>query len=256
MGPSVQERRKTLRTIDPEAVVLFPGSFRSAWICRGIGKVRIGVRQDSRSWWLTHAFPRGTSRPRATHEHYADLVEHAVGIRPGPPHSLRAKGRGIDRSGIVLVPGASRPFKRWPESRFVVLAKALQTYQEPITLIGAPAEQTMLNAIARKIPDSKVICNERLPQTLESIKKAKILVGNDTGPRHLAALFGTPCVTLFGPTDPRWAPPTQYEHALRSQPFAPGELVANDAPGVFHLERISVGDVVSAVQQVMANQYG
>jgi heptosyltransferase-2 len=37
------------------------------------------------------------------------------------------------------------------------------------------------------------------------VQRSKLMVCNDTGPRHFAAAFGVPTVTLFGPTDPVWA---------------------------------------------------
>ncbi len=249
--PSNSKRRQVLRSIDPDAVILFTGSFRSAWIARGQGHIRIGSRSEGRGWLLTHAVPRGTSRPRPTSEHYADLIEVAVGLRPPPPQVVTPPKPKINRSGIVLVPGASRSKKRWPESRFVALGKKLQATGHAIVLLGAPNEKECLQRISEHIPQSEVICETSLQPALAAIQRAAVVVGNDTGPRHLATLFGTPCVTLFGPTDVRWAPPSQHEHALRAQPFAPGPLIADDQPNVFATERIPTGDVLFTVQKIL-----
>ena len=250
-APNNAQRRQVLRSINPDAVILFAGSFRSAWIARGLGNLRIGTRSEGRGWLLTHPVPRGTSRPRPTSEHYADLIEVAVGVRPPPPQEVIPPARTIQRSDIVLVPGASRSKKRWPESRFVELGKKLQEIGHAIVLLGAPTEKTLLHAISEHIPQSRVICESNLQPALAAIQRAAVVVGNDTGPRHLATLFGTPCVTLFGPTDARWAPPTQHEHALRAQPFAPGSLIADDQPNVFAMERIPTGDVLHTVRKIL-----
>ncbi|RPG08365.1 MAG: glycosyltransferase family 9 protein [Phycisphaera sp. TMED24] len=245
------QRRQLLRSINPEAVIMFTGSFRSAWIARGLGHIRIGTRSEGRGWLLTHAIPRGTSRPRPTSELYADLVEVAVGERPGRPQTLISEPPKLTRSGIVLVPGASRSNKRWPESRFISLGQKLQATGHGITLLGAPDEQNRLLEMSKHIPQSQVICEAGLNPALSAIQHAAVVVGNDTGPRHLATLFGTPCVTLFGPTDVRWTPTTTNEHTLQAQPFAPKELVANDQPAAFAMERIPVGDVLFAVRNIL-----
>jgi heptosyltransferase-2 len=36
------------------------------------------------------------------------------------------------------------------------------------------------------------------------IRKANLLITNDTGPRHFAIAFDTPVITIFGPTEPEW----------------------------------------------------
>jgi heptosyltransferase-2 len=38
----------------------------------------------------------------------------------------------------------------------------------------------------------------------EVVRRCDLVVTNDTGPRHLAAAFGVPVVTIFGPTHPQW----------------------------------------------------
>lgn len=246
-----RERRRLLQDINPDAVILLSGSFRSAWIARGLGQIRIGTRTEGRRWLLTHAIPRGTSRPRPTCELYADLVEVAVGRRPKRPKRLVPEDPKPARSGVVLVPGASRDNKRWPESRFVDLGQKLQASGHAIMLLGAPEENARLCAMSEHIPRSRVICENSLHPALLAIQNAAVVVGNDTGPRHLATLFGTPCVTLFGPTDVRWTPPATSEHALRAQPFAPGELVADDNPAAFTMDRIPTGDVLSTVHHIL-----
>ena len=58
-----------------------------------------------------------------------------------------------------------------------------------------------------------------------------MLITNDTGPRHIAAAFGVPTVTLFGPTDPRWTtlPPGQHPFVhVVADPDLPPEMLADD----------------------------
>ena len=246
-----RQRRQLLQSIHPDAVIMFTGSFRSAWVARGLGRIRLGTRTEGRGWLLTDTISRGTSRPRATSELYADLVEVAVGKRPRPPQSLISEDPKTTRSGIVLVPGASRENKRWPESRFVQLGQKLQGIGHAITLLGSPEEHHRLRDMSNQILHAQVVCEPRLHAAFSAIQHAAVVVGNDTGPRHLATLFGTPCVSLFGPTDIRWTPPAANEHALRAQPFAPGELIADDQPAAFAIDRIPTGDVLFTVQRIL-----
>jgi ADP-heptose:LPS heptosyltransferase len=105
--------------------------------------------------------------------------------------------------------------------------------------------------MSNQILHAQVVCEPQLQAALSAIQHAAVVIGNDTGPRHLAALFGTPCVTLFGPTDIRWTPPAANEHALQAQPFAPGELIADDRPAAFAIDRIPTGDVLFNVQKIL-----
>lgn len=245
------QRRQVLRSIQPDAVIMFTGSFRSAWVARGLGRIRIGTRTEGRGWLLTHAISRGTSRPRPTSELYADLVEVAVDVRPGPLQPLISAVPKSSRSGVVLVPGAIRKNKRWPESRFVELGQKLQAVGHTITLLGSPEEHHRLRGMSNQILHAQVVCEPKLQAAFSAIQHAAVVIGNDTGPRHLATVFGTPCVTLFGPTDIRWTPPAANEHALQAQPFAPGELIADDRPAAFAIDRIPTGDVLFSVQKIL-----
>ena len=81
------------------------------------------------------------------------------------------------------------------------------------------------------------------------------MVTNDTGPRHIAAAFGVPLVSLFGPTDHRWTTiPTRAsgpERIVLADPTLPDTQSANDHPERCAIDRIDVNTVIQAVDQVL-----
>jgi len=78
------------------------------------------------------------------------------------------------------------------------------------------------------------------------------MISNDTGPRHLAAAFGTPCVALFGPTDRRWTVlPEACERHLVAEPFLPEDHVADKYPRACMIDRIASGDVIHAADEFL-----
>ncbi len=119
---------------------------------------------------------------------------------------LRARGVGTDQA-VVLHPGAGRPGKVWPG--FAPLARRLAGQGLPVVLVTGPADAV---AAARLVADGTVaetmiardLPLRRLAALLEA---ARVFVGNDSGPSHLAAALGCPTLVLFGPTNPAvWAP--------------------------------------------------
>ena len=79
------------------------------------------------------------------------------------------------------------------------------------------------------------------------LRRAALLITNDTGPRHIAAALGTPIVALYGPTDHRWTTlQAARERSVLAEPFLPEELVADRHPKACAIEKIAVEDVVHA----------
>ena len=75
--------------------------------------------------------------------------------------------------------------------------------------------------------------NLPLPELAAVLSRCRLFLGHDSGVSHLVAAVGTPCVLLFGPTDPAmWAPPGDHVRVLRRGPI---------------LDTISVDDVLAAV---------
>jgi heptosyltransferase-2 len=125
-------------------------------------------------------------------------------------HELLA-GRGYDpaRPTIVFIPGAKfGASKCWPPRYFAQLAdQLLEARPANLVVISAPGEEAIGEAIEQLSPRG-VIHLWRDPIGLGRLKalvaESHLVVTNDTGPRHVAAAFDVPVVTIFGPTDPRW----------------------------------------------------
>ena len=86
------------------------------------------------------------------------------------------------------------------------------------------------------------------------IRRAAVMLTNDTGPRHIGAAFGVPTVTLFGPTDPRWTmlPDDGTARAdLVADPALPDGDLADDHPERCRIDRIEVEGVIAAVEGVL-----
>lgn len=124
---------------------------------------------------------------------------------------------------LVLAPSASFFYKRWPIASFVELAQLLLEKTPHHIVILAGKDDQFCDAF-------KVIENPRLinlqgkttlKESMAILSKSQVSVGNDSGMNHIAEAYGVPCVTLFGPTDPRFgfAPHGNKSTYLSKDPF-------------------------------------
>ncbi|MFA5264859.1 MAG: glycosyltransferase family 9 protein, partial [Opitutaceae bacterium] len=71
-------------------------------------------------------------------------------------------------------------------------------------IVGGEADGKALAALARV---GECLANAPLPELARRLRLSHLHLGHDTGITHLAAAVGTPCIALFGPSDPElWAP--------------------------------------------------
>ena len=109
-------------------------------------------------------------------------------------------GLGLPEEFALLVPGGSprRPGKRWPAACYAALARRLSERGLAPVLIGADAERDVIAAIADRCKDAIDLCGRTsLAQLASLCRRARVAVGNDTGPMHVAALAGCGTVVLF-----------------------------------------------------------
>jgi ADP-heptose:LPS heptosyltransferase len=131
---------------------------------------------------------------------------------------LFLKGKGIDAKKpiIILHPGATDSFKRWPENSYIALGqKLLQEIDCHLLISGTGKEKRLIEHISSKIKGSIALFP---PLSLRNfaalLKKADLLVTNDTGPMHLSLAVKTKTLALFLPTDPATTGPYHAPHGL------------------------------------------
>ncbi len=122
----------------------------------------------------------------------------------------------------VIVPGSAQVSKCWPADRFAALADRL-TSEHGLSVIatGSEAEGPMIERIATLAdkPIANLAGRTSIPELVEILRSARLVVSNDTGPGHIAAALGKPLVMMFS-----WSNP------LRVGPYRRPEcVVARDA---------------------------
>lgn len=279
MGPRHAAAKVRHRRYD--TALLLTNSFSSALITRLAGiRHRIGYERDARGLLLTHKLeaPKrsdGSWAPISAVRYYdtlartflapdADASTRFMELASTPEQSA-ASTDILARAGItdtsryaILNPGGNDPAKRWPPDRFIEAGRHLsQRYDLRILVNGSPGERDLVNTITQAC---RGVSLTDLGITLGSLKgvvaRASVMLTNDTGPRHVAAAFGVPLVSLFGPTDHRWTIiPTRDrapEELLLADPTLPDAELANDHPERCRVDRISTADVIAALDRVLS----
>ncbi len=206
----------------------------------------------------TH-FVDSSVRNRHTADHYTDLLK-VLGIpRENEPLRL-CLPQDVVLAASALIPkspyavihaGTARPEKYWLPERWAEVATALaKDHGLHIVLTGSNdfAETDHLAAIRNAMPRDIAVIDlsgkTGLPELAAVIQGAAIFCGVDTAAMHLADAVKTPCVALFGPTNPfHWRPRHTRSTVLRArtmEPFTPDQQGGA-------MSEISAEQVISAV---------
>ncbi|MDP2285431.1 MAG: glycosyltransferase family 9 protein [Pseudohongiella sp.] len=143
-----------------------------------------------------------------------------VNLQIDPPDNqlmarLAHSGLDFKRPLMLMHAGASKGYKQWPSDHFVQLARLSVKAGYQIALIGAGRSDEAVNAhimlelgTGDAYPDYVDLCNQlSLLELARLMRISNKIVGNDSGPSHLASALGVPGVVIFGPTDIRiWRP--------------------------------------------------
>lgn len=146
---------------------------------------------------------------------------------------------GLTPPYMLLIPGASehREAKRWPVENYAALAKRIADAGIQPAIIGGKAEGLIAQEIVKREPRVKnLVTRTDLFQIVTLAETAVFVVGNDTGPMHMATLAGAPGIALFALTE------SNPDH---SAPRGPKPVIVNAAPT---LPELSVDDVWQSVR--------
>ncbi len=172
------------------------------------------VREKPAHWFYTH-----TLDPPGVPMHVVSLNQMLAQIAGAVPSSARidfefSANDEISVSAllaaekisefIVINPGGGWTTKRWEPARYGMLAHRVQTELHlPVVVTTGPGESDLFREISRSC-GTPLIRHFQLSflQLIPLLRKARLFIGGDTGPFHLACALGTPVVGIFGPTHP------------------------------------------------------
>jgi len=211
-----------------DAAILFPNSLRVAfesWLS-GIPR-RVGYRGHWRRSLLNQAV-REPRKPSPAEHHSARFlrVAHECGAETSNAQPPTHNAQRLDQTSTVkhqtsklgLCPGAEYgPAKRWlPEQFAEVAAKVSAQSSAQWILFGTKNDMAIGDQIATAIGDHCVNRTGRttLDQLIDELRECRLVLTNDTGTMHLAALLGVPVVAIFGSTEPRLTCPLGDGHII------------------------------------------
>lgn len=212
-----------------DVAVLLANSFRSALLASLAGaRQRVGYDRDGRGLLLTDRLVAqrldGDFVPISLVRYY-NAIGAFLGCREFPDVLTLPSGAeddrrfaeicrqyGIDskRPLVVVNPGAAYgQAKCWLPARFAELSDRLvDTQAAQVVVTCGPGETSIARRIEANLQrEATVLADEPLSlrELMALIRRCDLLVTNDSGPRHIAAAYGVPVVSIFGPTDPRWS---------------------------------------------------
>jgi heptosyltransferase-2 len=247
----------TVRSVKQESrfdvAIVFPNSLRAAlevWLS-GIAR-RVGYRGHHRSWLLDQIIrePRKPGPPRHQSARYLKIahdcgaetpsIQHLMfNIQPSNVHQPSTTRRGEAGRGyqplLALCPGAEYgPAKQWLPERFAEVAASVAAQ------IGG--QWILFNLIGQTT----------LEQLIDELRACRLLLTNDTGTMHLAALLRLPVVAIFGSTEPRLTAPPGDGHIILRHHVECSPCFLRQCPIDFRcMKAVSVEEVCNAVISIL-----
>lgn len=235
-----------LRQRNIDFAVLFPNTFRSALIAQLAGcQRRIGFDRYGRGSLLTDRLQpkrdeRGRVMPCPIIDDYNRLAVQAN--CPLPSRRLELFTTELDEAAaarvwhrarfgeetevVCLNPGAAfGSAKFWSAESFAAVAQKLADQRGcGVLVLCGPSERELVQRIAELSRRPQVVALADHPLSLgltkACVRRSALLITTDSGPRHFAAAFDRPVITLFGPTHIAWTE-TYHPAAIHLQKAVP-----------------------------------
>jgi lipopolysaccharide heptosyltransferase II len=268
-----------------DVAILFPNSLRVAletWLSE-IPR-RVGYRGHCRSW-LVNQIVRHPRKPGPPEHHSLRFLRIARecgaetekrsnvqpasavldGLRRGERPTPNVQVSDSNQLSTInhqplkigLCPGAEYgPAKRWLPERFAeAAAKITAQSSAQWILFGTKNDAAIGEQIAAAIGDHCVnrIGQTTLEQLMDELRQCRLLLTNDTGTMHLAALLGVPVVAIFGSTEPRLTGPLGNGHIILRHHVECSPCFLRECPIDFRcMKAVSADEVACAALSMLA----
>ncbi len=220
-----------------DLAIVLPNSFKTALVCKMAKIPRIvGYDRDARGFLLSDKLlpvkERGKFIPMPIVKYYMGLAHYlgsnhkdlrlqlfvteqekrtAIGVlgRAGLDSAIERPAAQGQPPLILLNPGAQfGSAKCWLPEHFAAVAdRFVERHGATILISGTARERPILDAVQHHMRHAAIDLSTKgltLGALKEIVRRCDLMVTNDTGPRHIAAAFDVPVVTVFGPTHPEW----------------------------------------------------
>lgn len=284
-GPIGQARAEwrllsRLRAAGYDLIIHLTEHPRGAWLTRLLRpRFSVACQQGDRSgWWagsFTHLYRLPKSTPRHTVEAHLDALrrlgiyprseDKRLVLRPSALAEQRA-ARALAAAGLTerpflhVHPGSRWLFKCWPIENFASLLQSLSASGWALVVTAAPdpREAALIEALRVLVGTAAhfdLAGRLQLDELAALTQRARLFVGVDSAPMHIAAAVGTPTVALFGPSrELEWGP-WMVDHRVLASRQHPCRPCALDGCGggkrAECLDAITVEEVRAAVNELL-----
>ena len=255
---------REVRVLRPSLCVDMHGGSTAAWLTALSGaRWRAGFAHFRHAWAYNERIPRAqevlrrepNSRVHTAEHHAAAMIHLGVHTDEIPGARLAGKPSHREQPYAVLHAGAAYFTKRWPIRHFARLAHAIRERHalEPVFVVG-PDDA----AYERDLSGFEIRRGLPLAELKSLLRGARLFVGNDSGPAHVAAAFGVPCVVIFGSSDSSSWRPWRTAHRVAETAWdckpCPGDrCYAFEEPRC--ILSVEVAPVARAVAEVLTERW-
>jgi heptosyltransferase III len=222
---------RDLRAAHYDLVVHLTEHRRGAWLTRLINpRYAVGPERSERGRWWRKSFTHRYLVPKAALRHTIETNLDAlrrIGIWPGDQDKAPVMVPGptaetrisrllqtyklTPKQFIVVHPGSRWLFKSLPAQSTASLLDQLAADNWTVVVTGSPdpAERALIDAILAltKVRVVDLVAQLSLTELAALIRSARLLIGVDSAPMHIATAVGTPVVAAFGPSgEAEWGP--------------------------------------------------
>ena len=260
-----------LRGVRYDAAIDFQGAVRSALLARWSGAPIVygstQPRENAASMFYTRQILLPTNGIHVVEQALAlartVIARAAISTRMTEPQvefpvdpdaenkiaSLTTDGKDF----AILNPGAGWGAKRWPAERYGQVAQELAQDGLPSLVNYGPGEEELAQAVETASDGAarKISCS--VSELIALTRRARLLIGGDTGPLHLAAALKIPVVAIFGPTNPARNGPFGTRSTVLRSAISMTDHTRHPEPEQGLLE-IAVPEVVAATRKLLHEQ--
>jgi heptosyltransferase-1 len=208
-----------VRSARYDVAVDLQGAMRSAVLSRLSGaRVVFGAAEPRESpaslFYSRKAVTRGRHVIEQNFSVAEALVEHSmrsapIDISSDFPRDTRVEASVDQRLAecgigdfVILNPGAGWGAKRWPAERYGEVARRLTKLGVRSMINYGPGEEEMARMVEAASRGAARAMSCTISELIALTRRARLFIGGDTGPLHLAAALRVPVVAIYGPTDP------------------------------------------------------